>query len=211
MFFNVNRICFFTIGLIFFTSCKTDAQRQAEKVATENAIKAAREKLVQSYFTLAVEKNIEFDNIPVHSCSYPSTIKTNVFAIPVNRELIDAAIELKCTQENLSESTKDSLRSRNYTNFLRSNRVAFVLIVVNNKLNSGETVRFDNFRENTKLLLDNDSALTLSNLTPSLEMTLKPGFNSGYIYFSGVVPSVVITKKVNLFEECYRYRSRQRA
>ena len=135
--------------------------------------------------SLAIEKNIQSASFK-KDCgllSKDATIKT--FLIPINKEIIDAAIALKCKNENLPFAKKMAITAGSYKSFLGTGKSTFVLAIINN---SDQTVRFEDVKSGVKLKFENGAEFLCDEFTPSLAENLIPGYNSGYVYFKTIIP-----------------------
>jgi len=149
------------------------------------------EQKYESVLTLAIEKNIKYRNFSKlcsSSITGSSYLSTNIFTLPINKEIIDAAADLKCLREKIPDSSKLKLKENSYSSFLRPNRISCLLIVINNDFG---TVRFRNFKNNISLQIENGVKFPITDFTPTLAKELTPGFNAGYIYFNGSLPDSV--------------------
>jgi len=149
------------------------------------------EQKFESVLTLAIEKNLKYRRFSKLCSSFitgSSYTVSNVFTLPINKEIIDAAADLKCLREKIPDSTRQKLKDKSYLNFLRPNRISCVLMTINNDIG---TVQFKDFKNNISLQIENGVKLPLADFTPTLAKELSFGFNAGYVYFNGTIPDSV--------------------
>lgn len=171
----MHKIFFYIFLIVSFLSCKSEAEKKIE--------------ICNDALTLAIEKNLKYRSFTSNRRMSFSDLTTKVFLIPLNKEIIKASIELKASQENMSENNKALLYEKNNERFLKSDRTAFVFIIINSKIKSNEYVYIKNLPETVFIKCEGDSVLPVVDFTPSLAASLSPGWNSGYVYFEGQIPS----------------------
>ncbi|MFK8186704.1 MAG: hypothetical protein AB8B99_25290 [Phormidesmis sp.] len=135
--------------------------------------------------TLSLEENLAYRELNV-SCGPLSHKKlvSKVMLIPVNKEVVDAAVSHKAVAERFSESKKQELLEKKRRELLKSDKTTFIMVVVNNpKLEYGkDAIYFENISKNLTLTL-NGKPYKLTNFTNNLAASLNPGWDSGYIHF----------------------------
>ena len=139
-------------------------------------------------FRLAIEQNMQV-RIFNNSCEYRKTwrssdsVKSIVILIPLNKEVIDAAIEYKTQTEKLSNEESENLRVSNYSAYINGDLCAFTLLIKNNdNLDDDDEIYFKQIMENF-YLHDEFSKYSLIRYTHVFDEKLSPGWNKGYLYF----------------------------
>lgn len=149
------------------------------------------EQKYESVLTLAIEKNLKHRSFTKLCSSFitgSSSTGSNVFTLPINKEIIDAAADLKCLREKIPDSAKQKLKDKSYINFLRPNRISCILIAINSDIG---TIQFKDFKNNISLQIENGIKFPVADFTPTLAKELNSGFNAGYVYFNGTIPDSV--------------------
>jgi hypothetical protein len=147
----------------------------------------------QNALTLALENNIKFRGFSKKWCgkTLTSSVQSNLFMLPLNKEIIDAALDFKCAEEHLNNNVKEELRNKSYNLFINSGETVFILIIINNNLNLDESIQIPSIKSNITLKTENGHEFKVCDFTPSLGVNLNPGWNAGYVYFKGNIPSSV--------------------
>jgi len=70
----------------------------------------------------------------------------DVMLMPINKEVIDAAINCKAHIENLPLNESIALSSRNYKEYLEGGKVGFINIADINRMDKESKVYFDSFK-----------------------------------------------------------------
>lgn len=147
------------------------------------------QELEQKALSLAIERNVSVRNFQHQSCSFFGyhMLKSSVILIPINKEILDAAIAYKAKSEKMSEQDAEKLRTQNYETYITGNTAAFVLFVVVS-VDAGavddryDEVYFNGFSNNVNLQ-DESQKYQLEKYTRVFDAPLSPGWNKGYLYF----------------------------
>ena len=176
----------YTIFLFLLYSCSIDAAQQAEDA-----------------LILTIENNLKYSVLQTDGWFGSSSVKSRILLLPMNKELIDAAANYKCQKENLDTSRRRELFQSNYNKYLNSDITTFIMIIINKKLTTNELVYIPKISENLTLNTEKNYNLEFVDCTPSLKESLNSGWNAGYVYFKGQIPSSINSYSVQLHKVVY--------
>ncbi len=142
-------------------------------------------------FRLSIESNFEFikfDNkFPVWVFGVHLTddaIRSLVMLVPLNREIINAAVSYKAFIDKLSQRDAMAVLSKAQDEFLDGGESVFVIFVINDDhLDKDATIYFKDFKKNTFLMDEYGRKYYLKRYTRIFDGKLSPGWNKGYLYF----------------------------
>jgi hypothetical protein len=151
------------------------------------------QELEKKALSLAIEQNLEIkhfrDNLkildPIIIFLEHTTDKIDVYVIliPINKEIIDAAIAYKSKVERLTSQKIEELRKRNYDTYITGQIAAFTLIVyIPHDLDFEDEIVFENFANNV-FLFDESKKYPLKKYTRVFDETLNSGWTKGFLYF----------------------------
>jgi hypothetical protein len=154
-------------------------------VLTSCNIQNSPEEQKKKALSLSIESNLQYREVSVSCDWFGGKIVSKIVMVPLNKQIIDAAIDYNLSRRKLSDSEVNSLRQRSYKEFLESKKSAFVLVVVNNeKLEAGKNaVGFDKFLQNVRLYGKSGKPYKMVDYSRNLGGRLNPGWNEGYVYF----------------------------
>jgi hypothetical protein len=141
--------------------------------------------------SLAIEQNMEvreftdfcIKQTPGLFSTGRDEVKTSMILIPINKEIVDAALDYKFVIEKLTEKEINQLQQKTYQTYLTGSYSVFVLFVKNSEtLDNDDEVYFNDFKTNV-YLHDEQNKFSLKKYTRIFDAKLSPGWNKGYLYF----------------------------
>lgn len=169
--FKTAALC--AIILIFFYSCGNLFHPQS---------------IAEDALALTVEKNLKTNVFNTSGVFGISSEKSRIFVLPINQDVIDAAVSHKQNKEGLSESQKVLYGQNSYNKFINSDTTTFLIWMRNKNLNSDERVTLNPIFEHVFLFVEENSYLPLVDCSPNLKLPLNSGWNNGFLYFKGRIP-----------------------
>jgi hypothetical protein len=150
-----------------------------------SCVRDSLEEQKRKALALSIEANLQFREVSTQCDWFGGKLVSKIVMVPLNKQIIDAAIDYNVSRKELSEAEITSLRERSYEEFLKANKSTFVLVIVNNeKLETGKhAIGFAELAQNIKLHGRRGKTYKLVDYSRNLGMRLNPGWNEGYVYF----------------------------
>ncbi|MBS0000934.1 MAG: hypothetical protein KFF73_18265 [Cyclobacteriaceae bacterium] len=134
---------------------------------------------------LSIQKNLQSRNLLLDREFFTNKVRRNVdiFILPLNKEIIDAAVDYKHSIDGMNRSGKKKLLRKNYDKYLEGDMSAFVLLVEKFSASGNDfDLSFSEFQANTRLS-DESQHYAMLRHTQVFDQPLNLGWNKGYLYF----------------------------
>lgn len=192
---NKRAAVFALVFLIWPTLCRAEGSGESS-----TSYDISNEPVEFQSLALAIEKNMQVRRyIDTYGNRYRA-IEATVVIVPLNRDVIAAAVDYKRVSERLTASQAGDLLERNVSRFLEGNTATFAIMVdvkptqpstlnydpsrsSSRLMDSDDYVRFIDFEANTTLREENGTNHSLIGYTRLFDEVLSPGWNNGYLHF----------------------------
>lgn len=155
--------------------------------------------LAAEALTVTIERHMQY-RVFTDRHGLGKKVQSTIILVPVNEEVLEAAVAYRTAIENLSPSVSTQMLEQSKKYFFQSDLFAMVLLIHNGGAFCNDDLSVFVDFSNNMILHSEVKSYNLSKYTRTFSQPLAPGWNRGFLYFKDFRPDGSISYSVQFPE-----------